>query len=337
MHGARVKSEFYFDDSEEVLYLSIKIVEYMKAYAALTIAVAVICCSPKKEMTEQEKEAYQAEIETWHKGRLEKVKAPNGWLNLAGLLWLEQGINTFGSDASNNLVFPAGKIAGHAGYFLVEGNVVTLFAGEDAIIRLHGQAVKKAVVYHPDSAQAPIQESGPLRWNIIKRDTKLGIRLRDDDSELLHTFKGVERFAVDPQYRVEAVLKTADSTKVDITNVLGQTYQRPSPGTLVFTLEGREHKLTPIAEGDGEELFIIFADATSGKETYGGGRFLYVKRPGADGKVLIDFNKAYNPPCVFTPYATCPLPPERNVLPVAIQAGEKAFEGAGTPQSTVHG
>jgi uncharacterized protein len=171
-----------------------------------------------------------------------------------------------------------------------------------------------------------VQQSGPLRWNVIKRESKLGIRLRDDAADLLHTFNGVARFPVDPEYRVEAVLEAADSLKkVNITNVLGQTYQRPSPGELVFTLQGKEHRLTPIAEGNADELFIIFADATSGKDTYGGGRFLYVKPPGADGKVLIDFNKAYNPPCVFTPYATCPLPPEHNVLSVAISAGEKTY------------
>jgi uncharacterized protein (DUF1684 family) len=299
----------------------------MKAYVAFMMALVAVCCSPKKEMTEAEKVAYQAEIDQWHVGRLDKVKAPNGWLNLVGLYWLEPGINTFGSDAGNNIVFPAGKIAAQAGYFLVEGSVVTLFAGNDGSIQLGGHPVKKEIVFHPDSARAPVQESGSLRWNIIRRESKLGIRLRDDDADLVHNFKGVDRFPVDPQYRVEAVLEPADSSsQVNITNVLGQTYQRPSPGILVFTLDGGEQRLTPILEGDGEDLFIIFGDATSSKETYGGGRFLYAKRPGADGKVILDFNKAYNPPCVFTPYATCPLPPAQNVLPIAIHAGEKNYE-----------
>jgi len=302
----------------------------MKAYVTLAVVMMAVCCSPNREMTEAERAAYQQEIDQWHTGRLDKVKAPNGWLNLVGLYWLEPGINTFGSDAGNNIVFPAGKIAGQAGYFLVEGNTVTLVANDDVAIRLNDRPVKKEIIYHPDSARAPMLQSSSLRWNIIKRETKLGIRLRDDDADLLRAFKGVDRFAVDPAYRVEAVLEPADpSHQVSITNVLGQTYQRPSPGVLVFTLDGREQRLTPIIEGEGDELFIIFADATSSKETYGGGRFLYAKSPGADRKVILDFNKAYNPPCVFTPYATCPLPPEENVLPVAIHAGEKSYEPAG--------
>ena len=301
----------------------------MKAYVVLLAALVAVGCSPKKELTEAEKAAYRDEIDRWHVERLEKVKAPNGWLNLVGLYWLEPGINTFGSDPGNNIVFPAGRIAGQAGYFKLDGNVVTLFASADAAIRLNGQAIKNEVVYHPDSSNALTLESGSLRWNIIRRESKLGIRLRDHSAALVHHFKGVDRFPVDPLYRVEAVLEPADSSsQVSITNVLGQTYQRPSPGVLVFTLEGQEQKLTPILEGNGEELFIIFADATSSKETYGGGRFLYAKRPGPDGKVTLDFNKAYNPPCVFTPYATCPLPPAQNVLPLAIHAGEKNYEPA---------
>jgi len=280
-------------------------------------------------MTEEEQAAYRQEIDQWHTRRLDKVKAPNGWLNLVGLYWLEPGINTFGSDAGNSIVFPAGKIASRAGYFLVEGNVVTLFAHDSAAIQLNDRPVNKEIVYHPDSTHALMLQHGSLRWNIIQRESKLGIRLRDDDSDLLHAFKGLERYPVDPGYRVEAVLEPGgSSSQVSITNVLGQTYRRPSPGMLVFTLDGREQRLIPIIEDGSDELFIIFADATSGKETYGGGRFLYAKHPDDDGKVILDFNKAYNPPCVFTPYATCPLPPEQNVLPLAIRAGEKNYDPA---------
>src|SRR6186713_2059507 len=149
----------------------------MKAYVVFVMAVVAVCCSPKKEMTEAERTAYQAEIDQWHVGRLDKIKAPNGWLNLVGLHWLEPGINTFGSDVHNNIVFPAGKIAAQAGYFLVEGNVVTLFANDNASIQLNGHLVKKEIVYQSDSARAPLQESGSLRWNIIRRESKLGIRL----------------------------------------------------------------------------------------------------------------------------------------------------------------
>lgn len=300
----------------------------MRGYVALSIILLTAAgCQPRKAMTPDEIRAYETEIDTWHFQRLEKVKAPNGWLNLAGLFWLEPGVNTFGSDAQNAVVFPKGKIAEQAGYFLVEGSTVTLVASDDASIALDDHVVKRQVIYHPDSADVPTLESGSLRWNVIKRDARLGVRLRDDASEALHTFEGIRRFPVDAAYRVQAVLEKADSSnKISITNVLGQTSQRPSPGVLVFTLQGEKHRLTPILEGD--ELFIIFSDATNGKETYGGGRFLYARPPDADGRVMVDFNKSYNPPCVFTPYATCPLPPMQNVLPVAIRAGEKNYEVA---------
>ena len=206
---------------------------------------------------------------------------------------------------------------------MVKDNAVLIYPEKNVEILSNGAPVSDPVIFNPDSAKAPQLQYGSLRWNIIKRDQKLGIRVRDLASEAVKSFTGVERFPVNPELRVEAKFEKADSTRtINITNVLGQTTAQRSPGTLVFTLEGKEYRLDAL-KGGKDELFIIFADATSGKETYGGGRFLYVKLPDADGKTVVDFNKAYNPPCVFTTYATCPLPPSQNVLPVAITVGEK--------------
>ncbi len=147
--------------------------------------------------------------------------------------------------------------------------------------------------------------------------------MKDKDSEVRRNFIGVDRFPVGPRWRVKARLEAHDPPQtVAVPNVLGQVNQSPSPGTLVFVLAGFSCRLVPVGE-PGESLFIVFADATTGTRTYGGGRFLSAEPPAVDGTVVLDFNKAVNPPCAFTPFATCPLPPEGNILPVAIRAGEK--------------
>lgn len=288
-------------------------------------------CSPKKTFTPEERQAYEDSLNAWHTRRLEDVKAPNGWLNLVGLYWLEPGPNTFGSGEKNNIVFPKDKIAEQAGYFIVQDNQVILRVNSNIPITIHGKPVTtEQVVFHPDSSVIVV-ESGSLRWNIIRRDTKLAIRLRDLDSEATKSFADIERYPVDPAFRVEATFEKADSSRtIDITNIVGQTTAQRSPGTLVFDLLGKEYRLD-VLEGNKDEFFVIFADVTSGHETYGGGRFVYVKKPVTGEATYIDFNKAYNPPCVFTPYATCPLPPSQNVLAVEVKAGEKNYSAANAP------
>ena len=278
--------------------------------------------------------AYKTEIEEWHQKRIDELKAPNGWLNLIGLLWLEEGLNTFGSDKKNNIVFPEGKIPAQAGYFLLKQNTVTLDVAKGVNITFKEQPVKNLVVFHPDSVHQPIVAFDSLRWTIIKRDDKFGIRLRDLNNSDLKNFKGIERYPVSTDWRLEAKWNPADSARtIDITNVLGQTTAQSSPGTLAFTIYDKEYKLD-VLKGNKEEYFVIFADATTGKETYGAGRFIYVKKQ-VDGKTIIDFNKAYNPPCAFTEYATCPLPPIQNTLTVAIEAGEKNY-GTYVPHEAIH-
>jgi hypothetical protein len=305
----------------------------MRSSITLLLVCLLISCTNKKALTEEERIAYEKELNSWHAKRIEEVKAPNGWLNLVGLYWLEPGINSFGSDEKNLLVFPKDKIAAEAGYFLVKNNVVTLTVKPGVTITTHGKPITSQIVFHPDSAKVIEMQSGSLRWTIIKRDSKLGIRLRDDDSPILKSFAGVERFTVNPDFRVNAHFEKSDSSRtIDITNIIGQTIARRSPGTLSFNLNGSKYHLD-VLEGNKEEYFIVFGDATSGKETYGGGRFLYVKKPNAEGNTIVDFNKSYNPPCVFTPFATCPVPPSQNILTLEIKAGEKNYGGLHTTDS----
>jgi Uncharacterized conserved protein len=288
-------------------------------------SLLVACQGEKKAETSIDKAAYQLEIDNWHKKRIEDLKGENGWLNLAGLFWLNEGINTFGSDENSTLVFPEGKIEKRAGFFLLKQGVVTLEVAPKVSISIDGKPVTRRIVFHPDSAKRTVMESGSLRWFVIKREDKIGIRLRDLQAKELTEFNGIERYPVNSEWRVVATFEKSDSLKtIPITNVLGQTFNQPSPGTLVFKINSKEYRLDAIDEG-GDELFIIYGDHTNGETTYGAGRYLYVKKPMESSTIVLDFNKGYNPPCAFTAFATCPLPPRQNVLPLSIESGEKNY------------
>lgn len=290
----------------------------------LRSALSLLCTILSASLFAQSSAAYKAEIDVWHENRIKDLKAENGWLNLAGLFWLNEGRNSFGAGKGNDLVFPAGKIAEQAGYFERKGTEVKLVVTGDNDVLAGGQPVKEALIFQPGQPKPVVVSRGPLRWTIIKRDDKLGVRLRDLKSAQLDSFTGIPRFPVDSNWRTTAKLEANAIPKtIPITNVLGQTNQLPSPGKLVFTLQGKTWSLDALEEGD--ELFIIFGDATNGDETYPSGRFVYAKKPGADGLTVLDFNKAYNPPCAFTPYATCPLPPRQNQLPINVTAGELKY------------
>lgn len=248
---------------------------------------------------------YATEIRNWDSSRVRSLKSSNGWLNLVGLYWLKDGANSYGTAKDNDLVFPAGGATEHAGNIILKNGMVTL---EDRIL------------FHPDSSRAPVVSYNTFRWSIIKREDKYGIRLRDLNSSLVQHFNGIERYPADTTWRVKAYLQKG-SGLVMITNVLGQTTAQESPGKLVFTIKGKTYILDAIKEGD--QLFIIFGDETSAITTYGAGRFIYTSLPDASGYVTLDFNKAFNPPCAFTDFATCPLPPKQNILPIEVTAGEK--------------
>lgn len=257
--------------------------------------------------------AYQASILEWRQKRGAALRAPDGWTSLAGLFWLHEGANRFGADASNDIQLPTGpKIAGT---FQLQGGKVT--------VALDGQSR----VVTPDSDK-DVVHVGRLNLFVIKRGDRYGIRLKDPESEYRRSFRGIEYFPIDEKYRITAKWVAAPR-QIPILNILGQTEPSENPGYAVFHLSGKELRLYPIIEVPGDQqLFYIFRDLTTGKETYPAGRFFYSDMP-RDGHVVIDFNKAYNPPCAFTPYATCPLPPKENYLTVRIEAGEKTYHEAG--------
>ncbi len=291
--------------------------------AALLLAFVACRQSPRQSAPAD----YEKQIEAWHQKRIAALKADDGWLNLVGLYWLEPGENTFGADSSNDLVFPA-KAAPHMGKFILRDTTVTLMVRPGVKILHDGKPVKTLRLADDMSGDPTILAYGSLRWYIIRRSDRFGVRLRDLESPEIAAFKGIERFPVDPAWRIEARFVKVDPPKIlRIPTVIGTVLQEPAPGALEFEIEGKTYRLYPSGESEEHELFIVFGDLTNGKETYGGGRFLYVPQPDASGKTIIDFNKAYNPPCSFTAYATCPLPPEENKLPIRVTAGEKAYAG----------
>jgi uncharacterized protein len=251
---------------------------------------------------------YPSEIAAWRRAREAALKADAGWLTLAGLFWLHDGANRFGRDASNAIVLSDGPAL--AGSFQLQNGEVT--------VTMDG-ATRKVAHDSGDSIHV-----GRLSLQLIRRGGKYAIRLRDPDSEYRRNFHGIESYPVDEAWRITARF-VPEPRKIPILNIIGQTEDDDCPGYAVFQIHGREYRLYPIFEEPGaKELFYIFRDLTSGKETYGAGRFFYSALP-ENGRVVLDFNKAYNPPCAFTPYATCPLPPKENRLDVKVDAGEKKY------------
>ncbi|WP_077920519.1 DUF1684 domain-containing protein [Spirosoma sp. 209] len=268
---------------------------------------------------------YREQIEEWHQQRLESLRSENGWLNLAGLYWLKEGVNAVGADPGNDLMFPGGKAPDQLGTFRLAGGEVTFEAAPGQVVQVDGQPVLATKTIFAASQTKPVVLShGSLRWFVIKRGNRYAIRLRDLESPFLKEFTGIERFPVNEVYRVKARVERPDKPRtIPILDITGQTNQQPLIGTLVFELEGKTHRLDAV--GEGGRLFLLFGDETNSHDTYGSGRFLYADMPGADGLTTLDFNKSINPPCAFTPYATCPLPPKQNKLAVAIPAGEKRY------------
>jgi len=267
---------------------------------------------------------YEDSIVAWHHKRMQDLKAPNGWVNLVGLLWLKPGKNTFGSAQSNELIYQHKDMPTNAGVFTWEADNVKWVSQKGIATKIKDSLINEIILYADDLKQAPQLVLGSLCWNLIKREDKIGVRLRDLKAPALKKFQSIPYFPIDTKYRVDAVLEKPVNKQLMITNVLGQITAQETPGRLVFQLNGTTYKLDALDEG-GDELFVIFGDATNEKETYPTGRFIYVSKPDATGHTFIDFNKAFNPPCAFTAFATCPLPPKQNILPIALKIGEKKF------------
>jgi hypothetical protein len=276
-----------------------------------------------------------ADVAAWRAGRLQRLQKPDGWLSLIGLHWLSEGEQTVGSADDNAIVLAAGPA--HLGTISLAGDRLRFATAAGATGVVVSNSLGESAddegsrFWHElaaDASGAPsIVSAGSVSFLVLKRGDKYALRVRDSESARRRNFAGIEHFPVDQGWRI-----VADWTPLEepmsfgIQTVIGTIEEMPSPGYATFSREGREYRIYPVIEEGSEDLFIIFADRTSGKETYGPGRFLYAKHP-VDGKIVLDFNKSYNPPCALNPFSTCPLPPPENRLDLRVTAGELKYTG----------
>ena len=265
--------------------------------------------------------AYRQSFDKWKAELVDDLK--QRWLPLAGLFWLKPGENNFGTDPANAIVLPTNSAAAHAGSFQLDGKDVTVKLAPGVQASIAGKFFTTAQLQADTSGKPSVIEMGSLQMHVIVRGQRIGIRLKDLNSPAVQKYRGPEFFPLNMAYRVVATWVPSDGKKtVDVPDILGDVTATPVSGEARFTLNGQPITLTDLGGDPSKGLFFVFNDLTSKSETYPGGRFLDTE-PVVDGKVVLDFNRAYSPPCSVTPYATCPLAPKENRLTVAIDAGQK--------------
>ena len=293
-------------------------------FAAFLASLTLYSCK-NENLEAKGSPEYFKEINEWDQKRIERLKADDGWLNLVGRTWLKPGENKFGSAKDNEVVIESNKVPDYMGVFIFQDSTVTMKVNDGVEVLFDGKPVKEMIMIGDDKEEMTVFQNGPIKWNLIVRNELYGIRFRDLESEFVKSFSGIERFPVNEDWKITADFEAYDPPKkIEVPNVLGQVDEELSPGAVVFTKDNQTYRIETIDAGD--RLWLIFADGTSGEETYGGGRFLYTdSKADSTGKVIVDFNKAYNPPCVLTKFATCPLPPKENYIKLRITAGEKMY------------
>lgn len=269
---------------------------------------------------------YESETENVRAKRVSRLTAADGWLTLIGLHFLQAGENTVGSGADNQIVLASGPAHFGIAKLAADGKV-TFTASPDSGAPVDGSATGAVELKLGGDGKPTLVTAGTVSFFVIERGGRMALRVKDSAAERRTGFLGVDYFPVDPSWRIEAEWVPFDPPRdVPITNMIGNTSHEKVPGKAVFQRDGKTYELLPIVEGPGEPLFFVISDATSGKETYLAARFLYADPP-KDGKLVLDFNRTVNPPCAFTPFATCPLPPKENQLTLAVTAGEKKYRG----------
>lgn len=294
------------------------------AVAVLMLGSAVLVVGAPVSSPVVPDAAYVQSFEKWKAEQIDDLK--QNWLPLAGLFWLKPGVNRFGTAPGNAVVFPKG--AAHAGEIDLDGKDVTIKLLPSAHATLAGAPLTKAKLDPDVSGHASLVEMGTLRFHVIVRGERVGIRVKDLESASVANFKGLIFYPLDLSYRVTGTWEPADGkATIDVPNILGDVTSVPVAGTVMFKINGQEQRLTALGGDPANGLSFVFNDLTAKSDTYPGGRFLD-SEPVVNGTVVLDFNRAYNPPCAVTPYATCPLAPKENRLTVAIPAGEKFDKAA---------
>ena len=264
---------------------------------------------------------YVRQIEQWRAQHQKELAADDGWLTVAGLDWLKEGENRVGADPASEVALPPNSAPAHVASITYHAGQAVLHPAPGVPLTLNGKSAKQTTLQEDTDVLA----MNKLKFYLIRRGDRAGIRLKDNDNPERKRFRGLTWYPVDPAWRIQAKFTPWTTPhSLAFTNTIGQQESEPSPGYATFTKNGREYKLEPMLE-DGK-LFFVFRDRTSGKTTYGASRFLYTE-PAKNGTVVLDFNQAENPPCAFTSYATCPLPAPQNRLDLAVEAGEQKYTG----------
>jgi uncharacterized protein (DUF1684 family) len=269
--------------------------------------------------------AYETEIQEWRAGRLERLLAPTGFLTQVGLFWLEDGSYAVGAGPDKAIRLPA-SAAHHVGEIVVAEGSVRMSIAADVVVTHEGFPVTDIDLPADTSGEFVMLEHGSIAWSVIDRGGKLAVRVRDFEHPWIKNFGPIPYYDIDPDYRVEAIFHPyAEPRQITVNTVVEGFTQNPvAPGTVTFAIDGIEYELEPTQSGD--RLFFVFGDQTNRGETYGAGRYLYAAVPGDDGRFVLDFNRAYSPPCAFNDFSTCPVASPSNRLPIRIEAGEKYDE-----------
>ena len=284
-------------------------------------------------MDQEELARHRAGVEQVRARREASLRDSMGWLSLVGLHWLAPGEQRFGSDPGNAIALEAadGAVPGVAGSLRVADGEVTVHPS-DPSLTIGGAPVPEGTVLDDDQAEegATVLELSSLRAYVIRRgEGRLALRVKDVAAPALREFRGLDYFSIDPAWRVTGRLLPAEpGATLSVPDIVGDVVAEPTPGVVAFELEGSAYRLHALEAQPGH-LWLIFGDETNGEETYGGGRFLVTGPVQPDDSVEVDFNLAYNPPCVFSAFATCPLPPEGNRLAARVEAGERMWGSSG--------
>lgn len=271
--------------------------------------------------------AFAKQQQAWRKQRLDDLLKPDGWASLIGLHWIEPGQHYVGSNQDNGIRLAMGP----AQFGMLDRNEgrIRLVPDSNAELTLDGTPLRSATILKTDADEGGPNvigfDGGKGIATVIKRGERYALRVKHADAPSRMQFAGLDYWKADPSWVVEArfIPNPPDKT-IDIANIIGTVDRMPNPGAVEFERDGKTYRIEALYEG-GDELFLVFADRTNGRGSYSAGRFLDARVPGADGRMLLDFNRSYSPPCAFTTFSTCPLPPPENRLDLAITAGEKAY------------
>jgi uncharacterized protein len=293
---------------------------FTASFIFLSVFLWACGCSKQDPGPAPVPENYTDSITEWKEYRVDVLTGPTNWLRLHGIYWLEEGVASFGSGSEEDLQFPEGTIPRHAGFFILKNDTITMKVADGVAITHEGEPVEEMILF--DGENRPHAEHGDLEWFIDSRGDRHGVRLYNKDNPKADAFEGFPAYPVDPDWHLKArFVPNSDSTTITVDNVLGEELERFSPGNVEFKAGGKLHSVISFESSSG--LFIMFADETNKTETYHAGRYMIIPFPDENDESIIDFNKAYNPPCAFNKFTTCHLPPSQNRLDIAIPAGEK--------------